>query len=373
MRASLLLVLGVVSALGGAPRAVDATTLFALVDTGELFASVDGGATWTIRSTLPVRDAVDLLRTGSGTELHLATRSGSIYLSGDGGESWNAIGAVPASDVVAIDVGIRPVTSILLLTATGTLWQSTDAGASFSVLAVLTAADHVSLTHDVDGRLCASTATGTARVSSDGGLSWTVAGALPVSDAVEVRAVGRDLLALTGSGDAWKSTDWGVSWSTIGTLSQVHVSGMVVGEGQAIHAVTREGEVAVSADGASWSWVGAINQLDVVALATDRTPTGVGTGPSPPASLVVSPPAPNPGLGVGGFHLEFVLPRPETVRITMLDVRGRRVAVRDPETFGSAGTHSVQWDPGLVSPGVYYVLVSTASAGSAGTRWVLVR
>ena len=50
----------------GAPG--HASTLFALVDTGELFASDDQGITWTVRSVLPVSDAVGLIAGSSPLE-----------------------------------------------------------------------------------------------------------------------------------------------------------------------------------------------------------------------------------------------------------------------------------------------------------------
>jgi photosystem II stability/assembly factor-like uncharacterized protein len=64
------------------------TTHFGLVDTGELFASTDAGANWTLRSTLRVRDAVALSAGASSTELFLASETGSIYRSDDAGMSW---------------------------------------------------------------------------------------------------------------------------------------------------------------------------------------------------------------------------------------------------------------------------------------------
>ncbi|HMB69512.1 MAG TPA: hypothetical protein VKU85_09370, partial [bacterium] len=326
------------------PPGARATTLYGLVDTGELFTSTDFGLSWTVHSTLPVRDAVGLLRGVSGNELHLVSRSGSVYLSGDGGASWSAVGAVPAHDVVAMDVALDPQNTLLALTATGTLWASTDGGASFTGAAALPAPDQVSLTHDAAGNLYALTETGTVRESTDHGVTWTAKGVLPVSDAVEAVAFGADLLALSGAGDVWRSQDAGASWSATGTLSQVHMSGMMVGAPGRLYAVTREGEVALSVDGTAWVWAGTINQLNVVALATDLPPTGVDVTLPVTERLLLSAPQPNPSRGGSTFRI--TLASPDIVRLVLYDVRGRRVAERDPEAFGE-GVHGIWWDPGV--------------------------
>ena len=79
-----------------------AATLFGLVNTGEIYASANGGATWTGRAVLPVRDAIALVAGVTSNDLLLATESGSVYRSTDAGTSWIAVGAVPANDVTAL-------------------------------------------------------------------------------------------------------------------------------------------------------------------------------------------------------------------------------------------------------------------------------
>ena len=86
-------------------HAASGATLFGLVDTGELFASDDGGVTWTVRSTLAVSDAIAIAAGESSDELFMATRSGLVYRSGDGGLNWTAIGAVALLGVGILVVG----------------------------------------------------------------------------------------------------------------------------------------------------------------------------------------------------------------------------------------------------------------------------
>jgi photosystem II stability/assembly factor-like uncharacterized protein len=69
------------------PITAHATTLFGLVDTGELFASIDEGESWQIRATLAVHDAVALAAGATPSDLYLVTTSGVFYSSNAAGES----------------------------------------------------------------------------------------------------------------------------------------------------------------------------------------------------------------------------------------------------------------------------------------------
>jgi hypothetical protein len=108
-------------------------------------------------------------------------------------------------------------------------------------------------------------------------------------------------------------------------------------------------------------------------LFTIILPTGIDVLASTETNLLLSSPWPNPRIGPGGSTFHITLPSSETLQLALYDVRGRLVASRAPETFAVGGTHAVQWDPGSVSSGTYYVRLSTASGHSAGTTWVLVR
>ena len=63
-------------ALASIPLNAGATTLFGLIDTGELDASGDTGDTWQVRSALPVSDAVGL---AAGGKNHTRLREGTGF------------------------------------------------------------------------------------------------------------------------------------------------------------------------------------------------------------------------------------------------------------------------------------------------------
>jgi hypothetical protein len=345
-------------------------TWFGLVNTGELFVSTDQGATWVIRTALPVHDAVGLAAGATQWQLYLASASGSVYRSADAGNTWSAVGAVPASDVV--DVAIRPDLSLLLLTRTGSLYRSTDEGATFSAVASLTGSDFVGLAAPSTSEHYALAGTGEVWKSGDGGTTWTAAGAIAMSDAVKIRAIHTSLFVMSSTGDLWRSVDSGTNWTPTGTLSQSGMTSLAE-DGANLVAATGAGEVASSPDGTSWTWRGTINQLTVRALGTDRTATtSVEQGGVSVAGLAFSAPRPNPGMALRGATFSFKLEGADVVSLVIHDVSGRVVARRDPESF-PAGPHAVAWAPRGLHPGLYFVRLATLSGRTATTRWAVLR
>lgn len=345
-----------------------AARLFALTNTGELFISANQGISWTIQSTVAVHDAVALQARLTNTDLYMASASGSIYHSSDSGLSWSAVGAPPVSDLV--DMTIRGDGDIVILAASGDIYSSADLGATFTPLATLTASNFTSLTSRSDGRLLALTRTGEVYLSTDGGGSWVAEGVITTSDAVRIRSSGTTLHVMTSTGDDYRSTDSGATWTAVGTISQVGTVALAV-DGGTLVVATREGHVATSPDGTTWTWKGSTNQLTLTALDADAPAvTGVGQPTTP--RLNVGLPWPNPARGGTAMSLGFTLSAPVAVTLRLVDVAGRLVAERPSEAYGE-GTHTVVWDPGLPSSGVYFVRLETAQGLIEARRWVVAR
>jgi photosystem II stability/assembly factor-like uncharacterized protein len=343
-----------------------AATLFGLVDTGELYASTNNGATWTAQAAIPVRDAVALAAATSTSDLYLASRSGTIYRSTNGGGSWTAVGAVTAVNVVSMT--ILPPGAILVLTETGTLHSSTNQGASFTGLAALTNPDWVSVARGPLGRLYALTRTGQVAASTDNGSTWTTVGSIATSNAVAIRRRDAELFVMTETGELYRSINYGATWTAVAALTASSMSALVE-MGPTLLASTREGEIASSANGTAWTWVGAINQLNVMALGVD-TPlaTGVAVEASPPP-FAVSAPRPNPSSAASIFS--FSIPAAGPARLEAYDVQGRLRAMRHLGLL-AAGAASVRWEPRL-APGSYFVRVVTDTERSSATKWTIVR
>ena len=352
-----------------APPGADAA-IFGLIDTGELYSSTNGGATWTILATLPVNDAVGLAAGSSTSELFIATRSGSVYRSANAGGTWTAVGAISASDVVSFTINYDG--SVLALTESGTLYRSMNGGATFAGLAALTGSNFVSLARGPLGRQYALTRTGEVYESQNQGTSWAAVGSVAVSNAVSIRRREAELHLLTETGEVYRSLDYGHSWLPVGAITASNMRA-ILDAGTTLVAATGTGEVYASPDGSAWSTAGAINQLTVMALGTD-TPlvTGVEQNPSVP-KFVVRAPYPNPRVGSGGATFPFTITGPERVRLDLFGVDGRLVASRNEESFASPGAYAIRWDPSRLPAGTYVVRLTTASGRSAAAKWTLAR
>jgi hypothetical protein len=100
--------------------------------------------------------------------------------------------------------------------------------------------------------------------------------------------------------------------------------------------------------------------------------TGVTALPGAAAELRLEAPRPNPQVGAGAVTFAFTIPAPETVRLTVHDVRGRSVTAWPARAY-PAGSHRVSWEPGAAASGVYWIRLITDSGRSAAARWVLLR
>jgi hypothetical protein len=85
-----------------------------------------------------------------------------------------------------------------------------------------------------------------------------------------------------------------------------------------------------------------------------------GVGERPVADFELAPVQPNPLRGAG--RIGFALPSASSVRLSVVDVQGREVAVLAEGVF-EAGRHQVRWEgasAGQVGPGLYFVRLSVA-------------
>lgn len=347
-----------------------ATTLFGLINTGELYSSPDQGLTWTVRSALPVRDAVALSAGSSTFQLYLASASGVVYRSPDAGLNWTAVGAVGANDVV--DLMVKPDLSVVLLTATGTLYRSVNSGATFTATGALTGSNYVSLGMSGSGAaLYVLSATGEISKSNDNGAAWTTRGTIVVSDAIRLRMVFGKLYMMTSTGDIYSSSDSAATWTAKGTLSQVGLTSLTSDKATLI-AGAGTGEVATSADGVTWKWRGAINQLTVKGLGVD-TPAATAVGePSGDLAFSAALPRPNPAVRGQAVTLGFRLSQRALVSLDLYDSSGRRVDSRPAQPF-PPGPGSIQWAPAVRGSGLYFVRLRTDSGQSADARMVLLK
>jgi hypothetical protein len=151
----------------------------------------------------------------------------------------------------------------------------------------------------------------------------------------------------------------------------VHAAALTT-DGTDIIAATSEGLVAASNDAVSWTFVGAVNQLHVVALGNDiPTVSAVGPSRAPHAGLHIARLYPNPSARGDAVTVDFALEHADFVTLELYSVDGRLVARRDAQPIG-AGARRIEWTPPRRAAGVYFLRARTASGLTAHARLVIV-
>lgn len=346
------------------------SSVFGLIDTGEIYASGNGGTSWSAVAALRVSDAVGLAAAVSTSDLYVMTRSGTVYHSTNAGVAWTPVGALSWSDVAAFTIDFDG--SLLALTETGVLERSMDGGAAFHALGAISGSGFVSLLRGPLGRLEALSATGEVYESQDRGVTWAAVGKVTTSQAVCLGRKGAELYLLTQTGEVHRSIDYGRTWTPVGAMAASNMR-WILEAGPGLLAAAETGEVYGSATGSTWTAIGSINQLRVRALGSD-VPLATGVPESERAPrFVLHHPRPNPSSQRFGSTFSFEISEPGSVRIDLYDVRGRRVARWGPVLFASGGVHRIQWKPEGVPSGSYMARLSTAVGQFAVTKWNLVR
>lgn len=345
----------------GAGDDVGASTLYALADRGDVYASDDDASTWRGETALPERVAVALVSGPRVGERTLITRDGSVWRST--GDDWVAIGSLPASDVV--DMTVASSGTLYVLTTTGVVFVSDD-GIAWVATSALPLSDAVSITVDPDGTLYVLAQRGT--VYRDGGAGFEAVASLPLSDAVSIRSRRGAICVLSATGWVLAGENAGTTWESIATLSQVGCIALTpTASGWA--AATRTGDVATSADARAWTWAGTLSQTGVVALASDWSLATAVDGVLSARTLVLGAPYPNPASP----GVRLVLPVRETdassVRIEVYDLRGRRQAAVHSVPIGGG---ALRWSTPRLGSGTYLLRVTDGRGRQATARWVVV-
>ncbi len=261
-RAAAFLLATAVACAAAAPARA---TLLAVVDRGIIYRSNDDGFAWSAVGTIAESDVVALRPSSDGSRFTMLTRAGDIHVSDDAGATWTLTNNAGARDCV--DLAIARDGEVYVLTRTGDLLWITGSG---SVIPLTNAgfADGSALSlgapagGGVDS-LFAVTASGDVSACTIGG-GWTNTGNTGYTPVVDIMWRSSILYALTDAGEFLRSTNSGVTWSATSTISQVGMRAFTF-VGDRFRAISRQGDVTVTSAG-SWTWIGAVNQMEVVAL-----------------------------------------------------------------------------------------------------------
>jgi hypothetical protein len=289
-----------------------------------------------------------------------ATASGNVY-------SWTDLrSTIPAADVVdAIFFGVG---GLVALSENGRVWKNEP---SWSAEATLAANDCIAMERNRSHIAYVLTRSGVVFESHDRGYSWQLQSSIPIADAVDIAWHADDLFVLTEAGVVWqRSTGGSSSWSAVGALARNDMSSLAA-DINGLYVASRTGDIAVSANGASWTWVGTVGASDVVALATMDTPTDV--MPVDSLHFSVGAPWPNPLThGQDTLALPVMLAEAGTVRLELFDARGRRIAPGRAQRL-PAGISLLRWQALHVPSGVYFARLQHASGERITLRWGIAR
>ena len=183
---------------------------------GLAFRSVDGGATWTQRSTgigtqLYTSDILQLEVDAVNADTVYAVTSSSLYRTTNGGASWGVLSSPNEYH------GLAPsrVTSGLVLAVSNSLVRSTNFGDSWTPLAS-TSGGPMQFAPSIADKAYQFSYAGSLQVTVNQGTSWTDIAPLPVNSASAITidpADGNRLLVGTLAG-VFASADGGATWQT---------------------------------------------------------------------------------------------------------------------------------------------------------------
>ena len=305
---------------------------------GGVFRSTNGGERWRF-SGLPDRIVYDLDFDTNGV-LFASTDLGEVYRSIDNGLSWLKIG-VASTAIWAL--GIDPNNDHIYAGTFGAgVYKSVDGGLNWTQTGLTSGHifDFAFGNNPETGVTGVFAATSTGVVfSSDGGTTWgDFSTGLTVVDTRAVAFAGNELLAGTWGGGAFLYDTASHAWIR---------DGMPGGQITTFAVNPTSGEVFAVSDG---------NGVFRKSFAKTATSNEGTDGDELPAGYLLEQNYPNP------FNprttIQYGLPAPGEVRLTVYDAVGREVAVL-VEGVVDAGVHQIDFDAGLLPSGVYFYRLDT--------------
>lgn len=329
----------------------DAVEVWAVGDTGAVYRSFDGGATWTFTT---LGDEALHAVAARGLAAVMAGDSGKVWRSADGGGSW-ALAVIPGAP--ALRRLAWPADGVLVLAGpAGTVWTSGDSGATWNPHASgVAGAAHGLRFRDASSGWLVGEAGGIAR-TVDGGASW-VPVASPTSRSLRaVDFIGDVIWVVGDAAGAWRSATGGASWSVLDlgldALSDVRAVAMVSPD--SLWLAGGGGFLRRSADGGA-TWTFATHPLQA-GLATLFVHGGKGWAASPKSRVVLR------SMGDGGA---WALPAGTTA--------GTRWRGRLAVPSGSvARGNTIASNP--IDPRTFYVMLGgrVFRSGDEGETWAAI-
>jgi len=347
---------------------------------GRVYLSTDKGDTWSDRFNGLPDGRPDLILDGNAGSpmnrtLYCAVFHHGVYKSTNSGQSWFSIneGLGPDS-VMAWKVSIDPANSQTLYLGTNSygqqtagVYKSTDGGGNWTKLTSFPALDVMSLKlNPLDGRVfaCATddfgwSATGGLYVSANGGTTWSKIFDQPRVADIDFEPNNVDLFYVvsqqwyryipTLEKGVFRTTDGGQSWTNLrSNLGHTFINFVRVNP-------HNTSQLYVGTGGGGL-WRGNILTTNVTAL-------------HGPYNFTLDQNFQNPFNP--STTISYTLPRPGSVRLTILDILGREIQTLD---YGhrNTGSHRVEWRADLPS-GLYFYRLSARLSHNQSTLYSAVK
>ena len=224
----------------------DGTKLVAVVSGGQIYTSTDSGATWTARAS--GRNWYSVASSADGAKLVAVVLSGQIYTSTDSGATWTAR---ESSRVWSSVASSADGTKLVAVVYSGQIYTSTDSGATWT--ARESNRNWYSVASSADGaKLVAVVLSGQIYTSIDSGATWTARESGRNWYSVASSADGAKLVAVVNGGQIYTSTDSGATW-TARESSRNWYSAASSADGAKLVAVEYGGQIYTAAFGTSSS------------------------------------------------------------------------------------------------------------------------
>lgn len=251
---------------------------------GAIFATSDGGLSWTPLASGTDNHLLDLASSADGLRVWAAGAKGMIVVTADGGASWSAqaVGDATLHDIMLMEDGQRG----WAVGSGGTILSTNDGGKSWLRAESGTTSDLRAMAFSADGRRgWAVGSRGSIAATSDGGGTWTVQRAM-AGDLISVATTpdGRRAWAIGSRGELLATTEKSGPWQALADGPLLRLPGpaliSVLPDGR-LRAVETDGTTHFSGDGGrSWQRVargfGMSNEMSFAFAGDERTSWGVG-------------------------------------------------------------------------------------------------
>lgn len=234
----------------------DGMKLVAAVNPGQIFTSVDAGTNWVARGLS--RNWTALATTLDGQQVTAAAANSGVYVSTDGGTNWpgspNLNGVVSWTGVASSGDGSNLVATAL----SQTIFTSTNAGINWSPRESARLWQSIASSTDGSVLVAGVGTSGFLYTSTDFGATWVPSNVSANWAAVACSADGGRMIAVVNGGGVYVSQDMGVSWVAKTTLpaSLTFTGAAASSDGSTLAAVANASGILVSSKSSTTSGTG---------------------------------------------------------------------------------------------------------------------